>query len=148
MAHVRRVLTAFRDAGVAPWACLLHGTAPGWFTDDERGWLDDRAVLRWARHVDRIAEEIGDLVAGWVPIHEPRATARAGHGDGTFPPGRHDEDDYHEARAALPEAFLTATEALFAVGRLVAGECVLVHAAASGVGTAALQLAPRRSRMP
>jgi beta-glucosidase len=101
VAHVRRVLTAFQDAGVAPWACLLHGTAPGWFTDDERGWLDSGAVLRWARHVDRVAEEIGDLVAGWVPIHEPRATARAGYGDGAFPPGRHDEADDHDARAAL-----------------------------------------------
>ena len=46
-----------------------------------------------------------------------------------------------EQAAAVPEAFLTATEALFGVGRLVAGECVLVHAAASGVGSASLQLA-------
>jgi putative PIG3 family NAD(P)H quinone oxidoreductase len=46
-----------------------------------------------------------------------------------------------EEATAVPEAFLTATEALFGVGRLVAGECVLIHAAASGVGTAALQLA-------
>jgi putative PIG3 family NAD(P)H quinone oxidoreductase len=46
-----------------------------------------------------------------------------------------------EEAAAVPEAFLTATEALFGVGRLVPGECVLIHAAASGVGTAALQVA-------
>jgi tumor protein p53-inducible protein 3 len=46
-----------------------------------------------------------------------------------------------EEATAVPEAFLTATEALFGVGRLVAGECVLIHAAASGVGTAALQVA-------
>jgi NADPH:quinone reductase-like Zn-dependent oxidoreductase len=46
-----------------------------------------------------------------------------------------------EQAAAVPEAFLTAMEALFGVGRLVPGECVLVHAAASGVGTAAIQLA-------
>jgi putative PIG3 family NAD(P)H quinone oxidoreductase len=43
--------------------------------------------------------------------------------------------------AAVPEAFLTAQEVLFELGRLRAGECVLVHAAASGVGSAALQLA-------
>jgi putative PIG3 family NAD(P)H quinone oxidoreductase len=46
-----------------------------------------------------------------------------------------------EQAAAVPEAFLTAMEALFGVGRLAPGECVLVHAAASGVGTAAVQLA-------
>src|SRR6185436_19060627 len=36
---------------------------------------------------------------------------------------------------------LTAQEALFGVGRLKPGELVLIHAAGSGVGTAALQLA-------
>ena len=43
--------------------------------------------------------------------------------------------------AAVPEAFLTAADALFDAGRLTPGECVLIDAAASGVGTAALQLA-------
>lgn len=42
--------------------------------------------------------------------------------------------------AAIPEAFLTAWDALRQAG-LAAGESVLVHAAGSGVGTAALQLA-------
>jgi putative PIG3 family NAD(P)H quinone oxidoreductase len=46
--------------------------------------------------------------------------------------------------AAVPEAFLTAHDALFTQGLLDAGQVVLVHAAASGVGTAALQLARRR----
>lgn len=43
--------------------------------------------------------------------------------------------------AAVPEAFLTAQEALFSLGKLERGETVLVHAAAGGVGSAALQLA-------
>lgn len=45
--------------------------------------------------------------------------------------------------AAIPEAFLTAFDALFAQAELDAGETVVVHAVASGVGTAALQLARR-----
>jgi beta-glucosidase len=101
VAHLRRVLGAAHAAGVAPWVCLLHGSAPGWFTDDQRGWLDDKAVLAWARHVDRVAEAVGDLVAGWVPIHEPALAARLGYGDGTFPPGRRNDDDHRGARAAL-----------------------------------------------
>ena len=43
--------------------------------------------------------------------------------------------------AAIPEAFLTAFDALFARGRLEAGGRVLVHSAGGGVGTAAIQLA-------
>ena len=42
--------------------------------------------------------------------------------------------------AAIPEAFLTAWLNLFMLGRLAPGEVVVVHAAASGVGSAALQL--------
>jgi len=43
--------------------------------------------------------------------------------------------------AAIPEAFLTAYDALFLQAGLRMGESVLIHAVGSGVGTAALQLA-------
>ena len=43
--------------------------------------------------------------------------------------------------AAVPEAFLTAYDALFERAALEAGESVLVHAAGSGVGTAASAIA-------
>lgn len=46
-----------------------------------------------------------------------------------------------EEAAAVPEVFVTAHDALFTQGELRTGERVLVHAAGSGVGTAALQLA-------
>ncbi|MGF1468682.1 MAG: NAD(P)H-quinone oxidoreductase [Sandaracinaceae bacterium] len=43
--------------------------------------------------------------------------------------------------AAIPEAFLTAYDAVFLQAGLAPGERLLIHAVASGVGTAALQLA-------
>jgi NADPH:quinone reductase len=46
-----------------------------------------------------------------------------------------------EEAAAIPEAFLTAYDALFRQLDLKMGERVLIHAVGSGVGTAALQLA-------
>ena len=42
---------------------------------------------------------------------------------------------------AMPEVFITAHDALFTRANLQMGERVLIHAAASGVGTAAVQLA-------
>ncbi|MDP1919474.1 MAG: NAD(P)H-quinone oxidoreductase [Myxococcales bacterium] len=42
--------------------------------------------------------------------------------------------------AAIPEAFITAWDALVLQGKMTAGSQVLIHAVASGVGTAALQL--------
>ncbi len=43
--------------------------------------------------------------------------------------------------ASIPEAFMTAHDALFTQANLHMGERVLIHAAGSGVGTAAIQLA-------
>ena len=43
--------------------------------------------------------------------------------------------------ATVPEAFITAHDALFTRAKLQPGESMLVHAAGSGVGTAAIQLA-------
>jgi len=46
-----------------------------------------------------------------------------------------------EDAAAVPEAFLTGYDALFLRGNLKPGEAVLLHAAGSGVGTAAASIA-------
>jgi len=43
--------------------------------------------------------------------------------------------------AAIPEAFITAFDALVVQGGLTSGRTALVHAGASGVGTAAIQIA-------
>lgn len=78
----------------------------------------------------------GDRVFGLVPgggyaeyaiIHKEMAMA--------VPPGL----SLVEA-AAVPEVFLTAYQALHWLGQLTAGHRVLIHAGASGVGTAAIQL--------
>ncbi|MCQ6561103.1 NAD(P)H-quinone oxidoreductase [Paenibacillus mendelii] len=45
-----------------------------------------------------------------------------------------------EEAAAIPEVFLTAYMNLFLLGGLTHGQTVLIHAGASGVGTAAIQL--------
>ena len=47
----------------------------------------------------------------------------------------------YEQGAAVPEVFLTAYVNLFMEARLQAGETVLIHGGASGVGTAGIQLA-------
>ncbi|MCM3290330.1 NAD(P)H-quinone oxidoreductase [Paenibacillus sp. MER 180] len=48
--------------------------------------------------------------------------------------------------AAIPEVFLTAYQTLYWIGKLQQGETVLIHAGASGVGTAAIQLAKQISK--
>lgn len=48
-----------------------------------------------------------------------------------------------EHAATFPTCFMTASHALFDVGKLQAGETMMVHAAGSGVGVAAIQLAKK-----
>lgn len=86
----------------------------------------------------------GDRVFGLVPgggyaeyalIHKDMAMA--------VPPGL----SLVEA-AAIPEVFLTAYQALHWLGRLQTGDHVLIHAGASGVGTAAIQLVRQAGAHP
>jgi putative PIG3 family NAD(P)H quinone oxidoreductase len=51
------------------------------------------------------------------------------------------EDLTFTEAAAVPEAFITAHDAVFTLGELRRGETLLIHAVGSGVGLAALQLA-------
>lgn len=46
-----------------------------------------------------------------------------------------------EEAAGIPEVFLTAFQAINWIGNLQKGESILIHAGASGVGTAAIQIA-------
>jgi putative PIG3 family NAD(P)H quinone oxidoreductase len=98
--------------------------------------------LEYAGEVDAVGEgthelAVGDRVFGLVGggayaeslvVHE-RAAA-------PMPPSLSFTD-----AAAIPEAFITAWDALVAQARLAAGESVLVSAVGSGVGTAAVQIA-------
>lgn len=51
------------------------------------------------------------------------------------------DDMSFEEGAAIPEVFLTAFQSLYWLAKLKSDETILVHAGASGVGTAAIQLA-------
>jgi beta-glucosidase len=67
------MLDAAAAAGIQPWVCLHHVALPGWFAQDEGGFLRDRDRARylWSTHVDFIAETFGDRIAGWMPMNEP-----------------------------------------------------------------------------
>src|SRR5438309_7310233 len=80
----------------------------------------------------RIGEKVMALLAGGGYAEKARVPA------GQAMPIPHGLS--YEQAAAIPEAFLTSWLNLFMLGGLQPGEVVVVHAAASGVGSAALQL--------
>jgi NADPH:quinone reductase len=91
-------------------------------------------------------EAIGDAVTAWkTGDHVFGLTAGGAQAELVVVPESNlarvpAELDWVQA-GAMPETFITAHDALFTQAGLKMGECVLIHAAASGVGTAAIQLA-------
>jgi putative PIG3 family NAD(P)H quinone oxidoreductase len=89
--------------------------------------------------------QIGSEVSQWRPGDRVFGLCGGGaHAEFTTVPASHLAEipqnlSWVEA-AAVPEVFTTASDALFTQAGLQPGETVLVHAAGSGVGTAALQL--------
>jgi len=106
------------------------------------GWPANIPGLEYAGEVEavrpgvtqwRVGDRVMGLVGGgaqaeFVVVHQDEALP--------IPAGL----SYAEA-AAVPEVFLTAYDALVIRGRLQARERVLIHAAGSGLGTAASQIA-------
>ncbi|HZI87644.1 MAG TPA: NAD(P)H-quinone oxidoreductase [Pyrinomonadaceae bacterium] len=111
-----------------------HYPAPPGFPPDIPG-------LEFAGEVDAVGERVrswktGDRVFG--------ITGGGAQAELTVLPDNHltaipANLDWASA-AAVPEAFITAHDALFTQAQLRMGETILVHAAGSGVGTAAVQL--------
>ncbi len=119
--HYTEVLRAARAAGINIWVCLHHFTLPGWFSENEGGFVDEHArQYFWARHVDWVGETFGDLVFGWKPINEPMFYALLGFRAGLFPPGRTDGESFAEALEAIHLASHDAARLLRSGGRPVA----------------------------
>lgn len=92
--------------------------------------------------------ELGEAVEGWRPGDRVcTLVPGGGYAELVAVPActlMRVPDTVSEVEAGgAPEAFLTAFAALFEAGSARVGEVVLVHAGASGVGTAAIQLAKR-----
>ena len=133
-----RVRVRVRAAGLNRadvWQRMGHYPAPPGYPSDIPG-------LEFAGEVDEVGEEVrawkrGQRVFG--------ITAGGAQAEYVVVPENHLAEvpanlDWAEA-AAVPEVFITAHDALFTRANLRPGETMLVHAAGSGVGTAAIQLA-------
>jgi len=77
----------------------------------------------------------GGAQAEFVTVHESTAASVP------------DNLDWSQA-GAIPEAFITAHDALYTQAKILAGESVLIHAVGSGVGIAAVQLVCAQGAIP
>jgi NADPH2:quinone reductase len=106
------------------------------------GYPQDIPGLEFAGEVEDVGEQVRNWKAGQRVFGITGGGAQAEY---LVVPENHlaaipENLDWAEA-AAVPEAFITAHDALFTRANLRPGETMLVHAAGSGVGTATVQLA-------
>ena len=92
-----------------------------------------------------VVEKVGERCSGWkVGDRVCALLPGGGYGQYCVIPAKMaipiPENLTFEEAAAIPEVFLTAYQALYWLGNIVSGQNVLIHAGASGVGTAAIQL--------
>lgn len=93
-----------------------------------------------------VVENIGSDVTNWkIGDRVFGLLSGGGYAQYTTIPAAHampipDELSFEEA-AAIPEAYLTAYLGIVQLARLKSGDIVLIHAGASGVGSAAIQIA-------
>jgi beta-glucosidase len=86
--HYRDVLGELREQAITPMVTLHHFTSPLWFVR-KGGWASSDAHRAFIPFVNRVADELGDLVDLWCTINEPGIFGAQGWITGEFPPGRH-----------------------------------------------------------
>jgi beta-glucosidase len=85
--HYRDVLADIREQGMTPMVTLHHFTNPRWFAA-KGGWMAPGSARAFLPYVNRVCDELGDLVGLWCTINEPPIYAANGWITGEFPPSR------------------------------------------------------------
>jgi NADPH:quinone reductase-like Zn-dependent oxidoreductase len=137
-----QLLVRVRAAGVNPLDWMIaEGKA--------RSWIDHRLPLTLGWELAGTVEELGDGAGRFKPgdevfamieLSDDGADAEFAIADETALAIKPRTIDFAHA-AATPVGALTAHQALFDAAGLRAGQAVLIHAAAGGVGSIAVQLA-------
>lgn len=111
IAHYRDELAGLRAAGIAPLVTLHHFSEPGWLSE-RGGFGTDAALAAFARYVERVVLDLGDLADEWITINEPNVYAYQGYYQGSWPPGERTLRGYLGVAARLARAHLDAYRAI------------------------------------
>jgi beta-glucosidase len=129
--HYSDVLDALIAAGIRPNVTLHHFSNPVW-VDDPRdieclaGPTDANlcgfghpeggplVVAEMAEHAALLAQRFGDRVDEWGTVNEPVNYLLAGHGIGTFPPGKNKLFDFLDAFVPTIRDYISGHAAMYA----------------------------------
>jgi beta-glucosidase len=84
-----RLVDALGEAGIQPLATLFHWDLPQPL-EDAGGWPARETVDAFVDYADLVTSRLGDRVAWWATMNEPRVAAKLGYRTGELAPGRRD----------------------------------------------------------
>ncbi|MBC7131109.1 glycoside hydrolase family 1 protein [Candidatus Bathyarchaeota archaeon] len=98
--HYRSIITDLQNREFKVFLCLNHFTLPLWLHNPitardsklkqgPKGWLEEYAIVEFAKYAAYMAWRLGDLVDYWATMNEPMAVCEAGYmfTQSGFPPG-------------------------------------------------------------
>ncbi len=91
LAFYDRLVDALLEAGITPFPTLYHWDLPQ-VLQDRGGWAVRETAEHFARYASLVTGRLGDRVADWVTLNEPRCSAWIGHLEGRHAPGVCDID--------------------------------------------------------
>ncbi len=116
-----RLVDALLEAGITPYPTLYHWDLPQ-ALQDRGGWTVRATAQHFAAYADTVAGTLGDRVADWVTLNEPRCSAWIGHLEGRHAPGITD------IQAAVPASYH------LLLGHGLAAQAIRARAATARVG--------------
>lgn len=84
-----RLVDELHAAGIAPVPTLFHWDTPQ-TVEDRGGWRSRETAGWFADYVGHVVDRLGDRVARWITINEPREVTMLGYALGVHAPGRTD----------------------------------------------------------
>jgi beta-glucosidase len=107
--HYRRMCGTCRDLGLDPIVTFHHFTTPRWVAA-RGGWVEPETAELFARYVERVTAQLGDVIGRACTFNEPNVVATFGYQWGLFPPGERDAGLRHRANAVFIDAHRRAVE--------------------------------------
>lgn len=84
--HYREILEDLKSRKIKTQVTLWWWTSPIWF-QKKYGWHRQASVKIFARYVEKVAQELGDLIDIFTVFNEPMVPLGQGFLGGVFPPG-------------------------------------------------------------
>ena len=87
ISHYRKIFKDLKRRNIKTQVTFWWWTSPLWF-QEKYGWHKEKSVEIFARYVEKVTREFGDLIDIFATFNEPMVPLGQGYLGGVFPPGQ------------------------------------------------------------